>query len=150
LAASKQGVIIGRDPRFWLALGVAPLVLLLFQWAGVPLSPPDWPLQQPSRFFGLVLLWPVLEELVFRGGLQPALGAGTWGRRSLCGFTAANGITSLIFAGAHLFTHPPLWALAIFFPSLLFGYFRDRHDSLLSPIILHVGYNLGYYWLFGG
>jgi len=142
--------MIRRDPWFWLALGVAPLILLLFRLAGQSPAPLDWPLRQPGRFLGLVLLWPVLEEVVFRGALQPSLSASAWGRLSRKGFSAANGVTSLIFAGAHLFSHPPLWALSVFFPSLLFGYFRDRHDSLLSPIILHVGYNLGYYWLFVG
>jgi len=114
------------------------------------MSPLNWPLLQPGRFFGLVLLWPVLEEIIFRGGLQPALAVTAWGRRSRGGVTLGNVVASLIFAGFHLFAHPPLWALAVFFPSLLFGYFRDRHDSLLSPVILHVSYNLGYYWLFGG
>jgi len=141
-------VTIGRDPRFLAALGVAPLALLTFWLAGVSLAPLDWPLDRPGRFIGLVLLWPVMEEVIFRGALQPALARQSWGRRSLAGLTTANGVTSLVFAAVHFFSHPPLWAILVVIPSLIFGYFRDRHNSLQSPIILHVAYNFGYYWLF--
>lgn len=107
-------------------------------------------MQEPRRFGGVVLLWPVMEEVVFRGLLQPVLAGLPWGRWRWSGVTGGNVAASLLFAAAHLFSHPPLWAALVLFPSLLFGYFRDRHDSLLSPICLHVGYNLGYYWFFGG
>jgi membrane protease YdiL (CAAX protease family) len=141
-------VLIRRDAKFLAALGVAPLALLAFWLTGKSLAPLDWPLDRPGRFIGLVLIWPVMEEVIFRGALQPALAGRPWGQRSLAGLTAANGVTSLIFAAAHFFSHPPLWAILVLIPSLIFGYFRDRHNSLLSPMVLHVAYNFGYYWLF--
>ena len=61
----------------------------------------------------------------------------------------ANLLTSLVFAGMHFFYHLPLWAAAVFIPSLVFGYFKDKYLSLGPPILLHVYYNSGYYWLFG-
>lgn len=141
---------VWRDRQFLVAFLVPPLLLLGARLGGgggfVPLA---WPLQQPGRFFGLVLLWPVMEEVVFRGALQPLLVGHRWGRLRLAGVTAGNGATSLLFAAAHLFSHPPLWAALVVFPSLLFGYFRDRHDWLLPSVFLHIVYNLGYYWFWG-
>lgn len=139
-----------RDRQFLFALLVPPLLLLgarLYGDGG--LVPFSWPLRQPGRFFGLVLLWPIAEELFFRGALQPFLAEQRWGSQRLAGVSTANGVTSLFFAVAHLFSHPPLWAASVFLPSLLFGYFRDRHDSLMSPVLLHIAYNLGYYWFLG-
>jgi membrane protease YdiL (CAAX protease family) len=45
----------------------------------------------------------------------------------------------------HFINHPPFWALAVFFPSLVFGYFRDRCDSVVPAITLHILYNFGYF-----
>ncbi|MBU1192755.1 MAG: hypothetical protein KKA36_09395 [Gammaproteobacteria bacterium] len=33
-------------------------------------------------------------------------------------------------------------------PSLIFGHFRDRFGTLHAPIMLHIYYNLGYFWIF--
>lgn len=142
---------IWRDRQFLAAFLVPSLLLLAARLCtGAGLDSFVWPLQQPGRFFGLVLLWPVMEEIVFRGALQPRLTGSRWGGLRLVGVTAGNGVTSLLFAAAHLFAHPPLWAALVVLPSLLFGYFRDRHDCLLPPVFLHIAYNLGYYWFFGG
>ena len=62
--------------------------------------------------------------------------------------THANLITSLVFTGLHFIYHPPLWAASVLLPSLVFGYFKDRYRTLTTPIILHVFYNAGYFWLF--
>ena len=58
-------------------------------------------------------------------------------------------LTSLLFTALHFINHAPLWAAAVFFPSLVFGFFKDRTGKLAAPIILHVFYNSGYFWLFG-
>jgi len=137
-----------RDRQFLVACLVPPLALLVIRlYSGAGLVRFFWPLHQPGHFVGLVLLWPVMEEVVFRGALQPILTGLRWGRLRLAGLTAANVVTSLLFAVAHLFSHPPLWAALVVFPSLIFGYFSDRHDSLLPPVLMHVAYNLGYYCL---
>lgn len=67
-----------------------------------------------------------------------------WGRRSWLAISGANLITSVIFMLFHFAHHPPLWALSILAPSLLFGYFRERHESVYPPFALHSVYNLGY------
>ena len=95
----------------------------------------------------LVLLQPVLEELLFRGLIQGKLLTWNWGKRQFAGFTLANLATSLLFTALHFASHPPLWAAGVLLPSMLFGYFRDRHDSVYPAIALHVFYNAGYFLL---
>ena len=71
----------------------------------------------------------------------------TWGQRSWHGCTTANGITSLLFMVGHWWQHPPLWALAVLLPALLFGWLRDRYDSVYPPMTLHTVYNV---WVISG
>ena len=126
-------------PLFWVALlamdGRSPDV--------------SWPLRSPVQFLIVSLVYPVLEELAFRGFVQGALRRTSWGVRSVAGVSGANLATSVAFAALHFLRHPPLWAGLTFFPSLVFGYFRDRSGGVVLPIVLHVFYNLGYFWLFG-
>ena len=97
----------------------------------------------------LALVYPVLEELAFRGFLQEALYKTAQGKKTWLGISGANALTSVIFALFHLLRHPPLWAASIIFPSLVFGFFRDRYERVTPAIVLHVFYNAGYFWLFG-
>lgn len=97
----------------------------------------------------LVLLYPTFEEWVFRGVLQPGLLKRGHGSRAWLGITEANGWTTMAFALLHLLTHPPLWAALVVVPSLLFGWFRDRYNSIIPGLILHSTYNLAYFITFG-
>jgi hypothetical protein len=140
---------IGRDPQLWLALAAGPVCWLMLWWWSAATAALTWPLHDPTRFLLPALVYPLLEEIVFRGGMQPLLLRQPFFSRRWSGLSIANLVTSLAFAGLHLVAHTPLWAAAVFVPSLVFGYFRDRHDSVTSPIVLHVFYNAGYFWLFG-
>lgn len=133
------GAAVLAAPLFW-------LIVYISTKPGLDLA---WPGRAPVRFLSLTLAYPVLEELAFRGFLQGWLADSAWGRRRWQGLSAANAATSAVFALAHLFAHPWQWAAAAFFPSLVFGFFRDRDGRLTVPIVLHVFYNGGYYWLFG-
>ena len=130
------------DPRFGLALLAGVVFWLALAWLDVP-----GPLFGPAALLSLVLLQPLLEELLFRGQLQGWLAARPWGRRQFGGFTLANMVVTLLFTALHFFSHPPLWAAGVLVPSLLYGYFRDRHDSVVPAIALHVFYNAGYFLL---
>ena len=137
-----------KDPLFVSALGAALFFWMILGLYGI------WhpiPLRETlsSRFFFLVLLQPVAEELLFRGILQGQWIQTQWGKSSWLGFSAANAMTSLLFVLGHFISHPPLWAIAVFFPSILFGYFRDRHHSLYPSLFLHIFYNAGYFFLTG-
>lgn len=130
------------DPRFALALAAGVVFWIALAWLDA--APP---LYGAAALASLVLIQPVVEELLFRGLLQGRLAARAWGRRQFAGFTLANLAASLVFTALHFIAHPPLWAAGVLLPSLLFGYFRDRHGSVLPAIALHVFYNAGYFLL---
>lgn len=137
------------DVRFRVAVGAAILFWIVLAFIVKPSPDWGWPLHQFRQFLYLAILYPVLEEIVFRGYLQGVLRRWHHGLRELCGISVANLIASIVFTALHFVNHPPLAAAGVIVPSLIFGYFRDRHDNIYAAIILHVFYNLGYFWLFG-
>lgn len=105
-----------------------------------------WLIADPWRDLAVLVLGAVTEEIVFRGGLQRALRR--WG--PLAGragpVSAANALTSAVFAAAHLWQHPPLAALGVLPVSLLLGWVYERGDERLAPpIALHLYFNLALY-----
>ena len=139
--------ILWRDPLFLLAVLAGLVSWLVLYVIQQPTVQWNWPLVRPWQFLLPVLLYPVIEEIVFRGLIQEQV-RDYISRLSLGPVTMANLLTSLLFAGLHFIYHAPLWAALVFFPSLVFGFFKDRTDRLVAPIILHVFYNAGYLWLF--
>ena len=110
---------------------------------------------QPDRTAPTLVLFlliaPVLEEIVFRGGLQEMLDRTAFGRLAPVGnVTVANVATSALFAAAHL-ASAPLWlAVAVFLPSLVLGRVKQLDPSLLPVVLLHAGYNGCYLCLAAG
>ncbi len=137
-----------RDRQLGVALGAAPFFWLLLFCFRAPAPDLAWPLQDSMRFLLPVLVYPVLEELTFRGWLQPLLYQRQWGAAHYAGLSAANLLTTLLFAASHLVWHSWPQALAVILPSLVFGYFRDRYDRVGPSVALHVFYNSGFVWLF--
>jgi len=140
---------MGRHKALWAALLAGPLFWWLLSFF-IPLARPfDGPLGAPLLYLQLAFIYPVLEEIVFRGAIQPALHR-RLNRRRWGALSGANLVTSLLFSLMHgVFRSAPA-ALLVFAPSLLFGYFRDRYDGVAIPIVLHCYYNAGFYWLFWG
>jgi len=128
MGSMLRGVSALGDPLFFvlLALGLV-----------------SWLLPEPD----LAIPWTtlaalaVIEEIVFRGLLQDLFGRIFPGSFPV-GLTPANLSTSLVFSLVHLLNHPPLWAISVFLPSLVFGWAKDRYGSLLPCIMLHFTYNL--------
>jgi membrane protease YdiL (CAAX protease family) len=79
----------------------------------------------------LAALAPVVEELVFRGLLYGWL-AGRWGKN--VGWIAS----SLAFAAAHM---EPAHIILVLPLGLLFGWLRQRTDSLLPSLVAHIANN---------
>ena len=98
-----------------------------------------------SVLLSVGLLYPVIEELCFRGFIQTGLRKVPLLKSSWFGLGYANILTSTLFAALHVFYQPLHMAILIFIPSMVFGYFRDRYNSVLPAMILHVFYNSG--WL---
>jgi membrane protease YdiL (CAAX protease family) len=103
----------------------------------------------PLDFVRLIVAYPLIEELAFRGVVQGVLLRWTHARALWGGVSLANGITSLLFVAIHFVYHPPLWAVAVLVPSLVFGYFRDRFARVTPAIFLHAFYNLIFYTAMG-
>ncbi len=100
----------------------------------------DW-----ATLVNLLLLAPVLEELVFRGGVQEALDRTPFGRLYLAGgVSVGNVLASALFSVAHLLVDPPWLAASVFFPSLVFGRLKQVYPSLLPAMLVHTWYNVCY------
>lgn len=137
-----------RDPHFLSALGAGVAFwAVLMAVAGLP--PPEAAVLLSWPFLYLVVAAPVLEELAFRGALQGWALESAFGQRRVLGLTGANVSVSVAFTAVHFAYHPPLWAAAVLFPSLVYGHLRDRTGSVLPAVLVHVFYNLGYFALTG-
>lgn len=84
------------------------------------------------------------EEMFYRGYLQSELERvwkspqGPWTR----GLSRANLVTSAVFALGHLVTIPHPARLAVFFPSLAFGWLRARTGGIGASVLFHAFCNL--------
>lgn len=93
----------------------------------------------------LIIWQPAIEEFLFRGVLQGTLLTTRFGPRKLAGLSTANLLTSAAFVLMHTVNHDLPWAIGVAFPSLIFGYFRDRSGSLWPPFLLHVLFNAAFF-----
>ncbi len=93
---------------------------------------------------GQLLVISLPEEAFFRGYLQTALGRKWPPRWSLGGALVGWDIvvTSAIFAVGHFATDPNPTRLAVFFPSLLFGWLRARTGGIGASIAFHAACNV--------
>jgi membrane protease YdiL (CAAX protease family) len=92
-----------------------------------------------TRFHFKLLLWgPVVEELVFRAGLQAIL------MRKIDSSNMANCIASALFALTHFAVSGNVATLAVFVPSIALGMAYQRTNSVLLTIGLHILFNLIY------
>lgn len=93
-----------------------------------------------SLFF-LIVFYPVVEELAFRGVIQEFIASKTKQSPSFMNLTLANVGTSVLFVAMHFVHHTPLWAMLVFVPSLIFGYFKEQYGHIWASIFLHMFYN---------
>jgi membrane protease YdiL (CAAX protease family) len=83
------------------------------------------------RAFGVIILAPICEELIFRGVLFKAVS------KSRAGSIGAVIITSVIFTAAH-YQYGILDLVTIFVDALYWGWVRHKTGSVIIPIILHM------------
>jgi membrane protease YdiL (CAAX protease family) len=93
-----------------------------------------------SIFFIQLFLVGLPEEIFYRGYLQTRLDS-LVGRDQLVFGVAFNWTSTILcsglFALAHIATIPHPARLAVFFPSLLFGWMRRAYSDTLTPAIFH-------------
>jgi len=102
----------------------------------------------PDRFWlhvlDQVLVVALPEEFFYRGYLQTRL-TQAWGKGGgrLLGTRvgAAFWLTQILFAVGHL-GQLHFWRLSVFFPSILFGWLRERTGSIGASVIVHAISNL--------
>ncbi|OGQ04359.1 MAG: hypothetical protein A3F82_04570 [Deltaproteobacteria bacterium RIFCSPLOWO2_12_FULL_44_12] len=88
------------------------------------------------------------EEFYFRGFLQSRFNQLWPAKWRLLGAELGWGwiVTAVIFAFAHSVLNLQWWHFSIFFPALLFGYLRERTNSLTAPILFHTFSNCFMNW----
>lgn len=91
----------------------------------------------------LLVIAPVLEEIVFRAGLQEQLLRRLEGRQvnAAFGAFAANALTALAFSAAHLMVHVDLLAALTVLPALLIGRIYQLRRRIAPCIALHALFN---------
>ncbi|MEZ4470372.1 MAG: MrtP family glutamic-type intramembrane protease [bacterium] len=92
-----------------------------------------------------LLLVALPEELFYRGYLQSRLDGLVGRDRRVLGVQVnlhSLVLTSALFAIGHIVTIPHPARLAVFFPSLLFGWMRRATGGIAAPIAFHAACNL--------
>jgi membrane protease YdiL (CAAX protease family) len=84
------------------------------------------------------------EEVFYRGYLQSALDRAWPPERRVLGAHLGLGlvVSSALFAAGHFLTEPVPGRLAVFFPSLVFGFLRARRGGVGAAIVFHALCNL--------
>jgi membrane protease YdiL (CAAX protease family) len=123
-------------PPFWVGFRV---------WYGTKSAfhlPFDWAVL--DAVLGQVLVIALPEEAFFRGYLQTALGRRWPPTLRLGGALVGNDVlvTSAVFALGHFATDPNPTRLAVFFPSLVFGWLRARTGGIGASVAFHAACNL--------
>ena len=148
--ATEYSERVVADPAKWAigaALLAAPLLLALGLWLGfierIPYG--GW---TALLLLQLLVLYPVAEEVLFRGVLQAKLAEFTWGQVSVLGVSFANLVASILFAVTHIVLLGTLAAGLTLLPSLVFGHLFQVCRSLWPPILMHSWYNfLALWWV---
>ncbi|MEI7740785.1 MAG: JDVT-CTERM system glutamic-type intramembrane protease [Betaproteobacteria bacterium] len=91
----------------------------------------------------LVIIAPITEEIIFRGAIQTFLSQRNF-ELNLGWLSLSNLITSCLFSASHFLLNHSIEILLVFFPSLIFGYLREKSNSLMGSIVVHGFYNLGF------
>jgi membrane protease YdiL (CAAX protease family) len=111
---------------------------------GVGSAPPFHGLSTVNEVLGQLALIALPEEAFYRGYLQSRLDD-AWPARVRvfgAGIGVSIVVTSAIFAVGHLLTIHDPGRLAVFFPSLLFGWLRARTGGVGASIVYHASCNL--------
>ena len=107
-----------------------------FAWAGVPLY-----------FLNQVILVALPEEIFFRGYLETKLTQVFAPKFKIWGAPFGWGVilSALVFAFSHSLIHFQWWHFSIFFPALLFSWFRQKTGTVWMGVLFHALCNLASY-----
>lgn len=91
------------------------------------------------RVLAVVILGPIAEELIFRGVIYRRLAL------TRIGAPGAIGLTALVWGGIHFGYTSGVIALLIF-AGLLLGLARWQTRSVVTPMLMHIAWNLYAIW----
>ena len=147
----RRGALVGMG-RSAIVLIIVTFVVLVpyvfvYRWWRHLLGPVQWAYAWQGVLRdapGQVLMVALPEEVFFRGYLQTALDRQFVTKRRVFGAHVGLSllVTSAIFAVGHLLTRPYPERLAVFLPSLLFGWMRARTGGVGASIVFHALCNL--------
>lgn len=141
---AREGAVALGWALLFAALFYPPFVVGFARWwhvRHVAWAPPPKLL---DAVLGQLVVIALPEEAFFRGYLQTALDR-AWGRRiEILGAWVGPGllVSSAIFAVGHVATMPHPARLAVFFPSLVFGWLRARTGGIGAGVAFHTMCNL--------
>ena len=144
--ADEGGSFVRGASRALLWSGIAAIVTFVPFYFGWKLvwHPPRAFVLPAAAWIGRTALGQLIgvalpEEAFYRGFLQSRLSVALPPRRRLVGapFGVAVILTSAIFAAGHVATVPYVARLAVFFPSLLFGWLRNKTGGIGAPMLFH-------------
>jgi uncharacterized protein len=98
----------------------------------------------PNELLGQIALIALPEEVFYRGYLQTRLDDAWPPRIRVLGASIGPSllVTSAIFAVGHLLTIHDAGRLAVFFPSLVFGWLRARTGGVGASVAFHASCNI--------
>lgn len=136
--------------QYGVALIAAPIFCLIYiEFFQNGASDIFWLLHDRKSLFMFVVLYPIVEELTFRGLIQEFIANKTKQKKLFLYVSLSNFLTSILFVLIHFVYHAPIWAMLVFFPSLIFGYFKEKYNHIVPSIVLHMFYNLCFFSLVG-
>jgi len=99
-----------------------------------------------SLALGQLIVVALPEEVFFRGWLQGRLNQVMPWQKRIWRAPVGPGlfIAAAMFAGAHYLVSPRPISLLVFFPGLMFGYFRETSGSVAGPVIAHALCNFSF------
>jgi membrane protease YdiL (CAAX protease family) len=126
------------------ALLFPPFVLGFARWWHVRHLAWMAPTKPFDAVLGQLVVVALPEEAFFRGYLQTALDHAWRGRIRVLGADIGYGllVASALFALGHIATVPHPARLAVFFPSLIFGWMRARTKGVGAGVAFHTACNL--------
>jgi len=97
-----------------------------------------------NEALGQLVLVALPEEVFYRGYVQSRLAHADWSRfRTPAARSAfAIALTSVLFAVSHVVTIRSVGRLAVFFPSLVFGWLRARTRGVGASVVFHASCNV--------
>ena len=134
-----------RSHYFFLSLaGGLPVWIIVFYCAYLEvLQPPE--IEHPLSVLAAVVLFPILEELVFRGLLWDLWDYFKRVKSSYLGMLAVkNCCISVCFSMLHIFNFGLLGGFLVFIPSLWLGWLKDRSGSTKTCCLVHILWNAGF------